>query len=237
MASWTFKTLCRTAQLYSDGGIDVSSCGDYLVTLSKDGAKNGSWADPVLGSRLAHGTMEFYLFTIPTHVLCACVCVHSFCPPGRDRLSVVLMCLSPEDFGSVHRYEMYLPQLTSWPCLSKASRRGRMFSYLCSVDVVLMMPMCLDLTSRLQLAPNAAKHVTSVKISPSKNFLVLGASSVGDDRFTSEHPVVRIFKIHWTKRKITPVFADRCVSWVQGNLDGFCYATDFRRCRIVPVVF
>ncbi len=64
---------------------------------------------------------------------------------------------------------------------------------------------------RLTLEPNAAKHVTSVKISPSKNFLLLGSSSVGDDKYTSFHPVVRIFKIDWATKAIVAVFEDRFV--------------------------
>ncbi len=50
------------------------------------------------------------------------------------------------------------------------------------LSVVIMSLRPEDLGSvlvRLTLEPNAAKHITSVKISPSKNFLLLGSSSVG----------------------------------------------------------
>eukprot|EP00750_Incisomonas_marina_P025583 INCI5577.2.p1 GENE.INCI5577.2~~INCI5577.2.p1 ORF type:complete len:422 (+),score=45.46 INCI5577.2:377-1642(+) len=118
------KTLCQTAQLYSDGGIDVSSCGNFLVTLSK-----------------RPGTVN-----------------------QSTQLSVVAMSLEPKHLGKVQ--------------------------------------------IQLTLDPRAAKHVTSVKISPSKQFILLGASSVGDDKFTSHNPVVKIFKVNWQNRSIRVVYED-----------------------------
>lgn len=117
------RPLCEAAQLYSDGGIDVSQCGRVLVTLRKG-------VDP-----------------------------HSY-----QFLSVAVVSLHPSTFG---RNYCYLP-----------------------------------------LEPSAAKHVTSVKISPSKNFILIGYSSVGDDRYTSNHPVVRIYKINWKRRRFTAVYEE-----------------------------
>ena len=91
------QLLCRSAHLYSDGGIDISSCGNFIVTLTK-------------------GVSQHHREDL-------------------TKLCIAFVSIRPETCG----------------------QRCACFS----------------------LNAAAAKHVTSVKLSRSKNFLLLGTSSVG----------------------------------------------------------